>query len=317
MAEGSIRINWAKEALMKEAAERGIQTESAPQEPPAPPAPPAPPRTVDISGVDIKEAFFNLPGENVPKESSDEKVRLEKELMTAQSERRQLEEKLKVEQELRDTTARERDELKAWRREQELNREFSLAGEEFNSIDPADAEKMASITRKSHANLSEELKTLREQIEQNQVEQQRILKEQALYAKEAVSSELRSTTNKKILQVYPDFNVLSKTPQFQSMLNQPIRPGSHIMNKDELGMAYAAGDADYIISFLGERLGNSPQFDRIVQMGSSPVESSVKEQESGMSEVERDDLLTQVKLGLISREDFRKQRQAQASAKKS
>jgi len=335
MAERSMRVNWAKEALMKEAAENTTQTTPESQVPPVEVKSEAPPSAVQsvaapvqtvtapvqpaqsVSNVDIKESFFSIPGEEAVKAVPDDKVRLEKELMVAQSERMRLEEKLRVEREIRDKAAQERDELKAWRREQELNREFSLAGTEFSSIDPDDAEKMASITRKSHATLSEELKLLREQIEQSQAEQQRVLKEQAMYAKEAVSSELRANTNKKILQAYPDFDSLSKTSQFQSMLSQATRPGSHITNKDELGMAYAAGDADYIVSFLKERLGNQPQFDKIAQVGSAPVDSSVKEHGVKMSEDEQLDLLTAVKTGVISREEFRKQRQALTSAGKS
>lgn len=329
MAESSRRTNWAKEALerdkdMKPEPGLGgkrmvynpppeIEDKAEPEVVPAPVTTPAP--TEQPVVANIKEVFFGAPGEAPVDTNQEEKYRLEKELAEAQLERKTLEGKLQAEQEMRNKAALERDELKAWRRNQELEQEFSLAGVEFNSIDPADVEKVASITRKSHANLSEELKSLRQEVEQGKIEQQRILKEHAQVIQEQASSDMRSSTNKRILQAYPDFSTMSKSPAFLSMLNQPIRPGSHITNKDELGMAYAAGDAEYIISFLKGKVEDVPQFDKIAQMGAGPVNTEVKEPVHQATIEEQDDLLTAVKLNLISRDEFRKQRQAQASAK--
>lgn len=326
MAESLRRTNWAKEALEKESNEPPQislggkrMAYNLPSEPekkeevevaPSPVGTPVPPPQPSI-----KEIFFDAPGDEPVGGKYEEKLRLEKELTEARLERKNLEEKLQAEQEMRNQAALERDELKAWQRNQELEKEFSLAGVEFNSIDPADVEKVASITRKSHANLSEELKTLRQQVEQDRIEQQRILKEQAKAIQEQASSDLRANTNKRILQAYPDFGVVSKSPSFQTMLNQPIRPGSHITNKDELGMAYAAGDAEYIVSFLKDKLEGGPQFDKIAQMGTAPVNAEVKEQRPQATVEEQEDLLSAVKMGTITRDEFRKQRQALASAR--
>ena len=296
------RYNPYKEAAAKIDKEWAEQQAQAGQTPETPPAPPdltlVPAGEPKLLGADQPPTFPPAPPPPPPSPAPQPEAPLP---LAAEAD-----EALRAElADLRKQMAESQTKLKEYEAAAEERRiadAMNLEGVDLESMDKGDAKKLIQAlygtVKGDQEKALQEVARLRE--EQNQ---------RAQTQAETLAKRRADEIYGAVLKAVPDFKTLVKDPKFEEFLNQPVRPGSALTNRVDLGAAYEQGRAEYIAQAVQAWRSGQPSPEDIAQVAAgnaapgvvAPSEPIGPDQEFKVI----NDLLRQVQSGAISRDEYR------------
>lgn len=130
------------------------------------------------------------------------------------------------------------------------NIEMAAAQELVDKVIGPALEALHSRVQKADDVVSTEMATLRKELEKQSTKAERD-------RTDADARQVRTLTNRAILEKHPDFQDLTNDAKFQAKLQEVI-PGTRRTRGEELRAAYNEGDAQFVIDMVNQIKGASP-----------------------------------------------------------
>lgn len=196
--------------------------------------------------------------------------------------------------------------LQDFKDDRDLDELLKTVGSEFTSIDPEDAKKL----------LAPVLKAVRQQAVNSTASLNRKLEDQTQHLQSKVQELETAAADRQVrkirdtvLRAVPDLEELQKTDAYKAAMMAPIAPHSHILTGQLVAAELERGNTDYVIGVLNRIKQGQPQAESVASVSPSSTGTAQPAAPTGdsdgvLSDDEIADMITQVRMRQMSRQDF-------------